>query len=79
MLGARFGISISRKVSKKAVTRNRIKRQIRAGVQLLLPRAKPGWHVVISVRSAAVNCQYAEFLQELEQQLTKLEVIDGHQ
>ncbi|MEM9904253.1 MAG: ribonuclease P protein component [Cyanobacteria bacterium P01_D01_bin.44] len=79
LLGPCFGISISRKVSKRAVIRNRIKRQIRAGLQQLLPRAAPGWHVVISVRSAAVECKYDEFLRELEQQLTALEVIDGHQ
>ncbi|MEM8809455.1 MAG: ribonuclease P protein component [Cyanobacteria bacterium P01_G01_bin.38] len=79
LLGPCFGISISRKVSKRAVIRNRIKRQIRAGLQQLLPRADPGWHVVISVRSAAVKCKYDEFLRELEQQLTALEVIHGHQ
>ena len=76
-LGPYFGISISRKVSKKAVIRNRIKRQIKAGLQALLPRAHPGWYVVISVRSSGVKCQCDEFLRELEQQLLTLEVIDG--
>ncbi|NEP15973.1 MAG: ribonuclease P protein component [Leptolyngbya sp. SIO4C1] len=75
--GSRFGISISRKVSKKAVVRNRIKRQIRAALRSLLPQVQAGWQVVISVRSAGAACQYDEFLRELEKLLAKLEVIDG--
>ena len=39
---SRLGISISQKVSKKAVIRNRIKRQIRAALRQLLPRLSPG-------------------------------------
>ena len=37
LLVSRFGIAVSQKVSKKAVVRNRIKRQIRAAIQVLLP------------------------------------------
>jgi ribonuclease P protein component len=46
----RFGISVSQKVSKRAVQRNRIKRQLRAVCRHLLPRVTPGWDVVIVVR-----------------------------
>jgi ribonuclease P protein component len=77
-LGTRFGVSISRKVSKKAVIRNRLKRQIHTAIQQLLPVVKPGWWVVITVRSAGVECEYCDFLRELEQLLAKLEVINGH-
>lgn len=74
----RMGISISQKVSKRAVVRNRIKRQIRAGWRHLLPRLKPGWDVVIVVQPAAVGCNYGEFLRELEQLLVEAEVLDGN-
>jgi ribonuclease P protein component len=74
---SRIGISISKKVSKKAVVRNRIKRQIRAILRQLLPRLKSGWNIVISVRSQAVECDYQQFLQELEQLLAKAEVLNG--
>ncbi|CAN5848655.1 hypothetical protein BH23CYA1_BH23CYA1_20860 [soil metagenome] len=67
-----FGISISRKVSKRAVVRNRIKRQIRAVLQRFLPDVAPGWQVVIVVRSAAVECEFDDFLRELEYLLKKL-------
>lgn len=74
----RIGISISQKVSKKAVIRNRIKRQIRAALRQMLPQLLPGWDLVIIVKPKATECNYAEFLQELEQLLVKAEVIHGH-
>jgi ribonuclease P protein component len=76
----RLGISVSTKVSKRAVVRNRIKRQIRAAFRSLLPRIAPGWLLVVIVHPSAVQaqCDYGQFLQELEQLLTEAEVIDGH-
>lgn len=71
-----FGISISQKVSKKAVIRNRIKRRIKAVLGQLLPRCRSGWQVVIIVRPAAIECDYSKFLQELEQLLISAEVIN---
>ena len=77
-LPTRIGISISQKVSKKAVIRNRIKRQIRAILRQMLPQLVPGLDVVIIVKPIATECNYGEFLQELEQLLVKAEVIHGH-
>lgn len=74
----RIGISISQKVSKKAVVRNRIKRQIRAILRQLLPRISPGWQLIIVVHPGAQACEYAQFLGELEQLLAQAEVINGH-
>lgn len=76
----RIGISISTKVSKRAVIRNRIKRQIRAAFRSLLPQIAPGWSLVVVVQPEAVlsKCDYQQFLQELKQLLAKAEVINGH-
>ena len=74
---SRFGITISQKVSKRAVVRNRLKRQVRAVIQKLLPQFKPGLWIVIVLRSPAVECDYWQFLQELEQLFLKLEVFNG--
>lgn len=74
----RMGISISQKVSKRAVVRNRIKRQIRAAWRQLLPQVSPGWDVVIIVKPTADQCNYAEILQELKQLLVEAEVLNGY-
>ncbi|HEY9666198.1 MAG TPA: ribonuclease P protein component [Coleofasciculaceae cyanobacterium] len=74
----RLGISISQKVSKKAVVRNRIKRQIRAAIRQLLPQISRGWRLIVVVRPGAQECEYAQFLRELEQLLAEAEVLNGH-
>jgi len=76
----RIGISISTKVSKKAVVRNRLKRQITAVLYELLPKLAPQWRLVVVVKPTAAQqeCGSKQFLQELEQLLVKAEVINGH-
>ena len=59
----RFGIIISTKVSKKAVIRNKFRRQIRAIIRLNLPLLKEGFDVVIIVFPLILDKNY----QELEQ------------
>lgn len=74
---SRIGFSISQKVSKRAVIRNRIRRQLSAAIQTLLPSIAPGWKIVIVVRPEATQCDYHQFLQELKQLLADAEVING--
>lgn len=72
----RFGISVSQKVSKKAVLRNLLKRRVKAAVRQLLPQLNWGWLVVIGVRASATTCEYDEILRELKQLLVAAEVIN---
>ena len=74
-LSACFGISISKKVSKRAVVRNRIKRQLQAIIYDWLSLISPGWQIVIVVRPSAVECEFTDFLRELEYLLKKLNVL----
>ena len=76
----RIGISISTKVSKRAVVRNRLKRQIAAALHQLLPKLSPGWRLVVVVKPTAAEsrCVTQQFLQELEQLLAQAEVFNGH-
>ncbi|AUT03325.1 ribonuclease P protein component [Nostoc sp. CENA543] len=80
LTSTKIGISVSTKVSKKAVVRNRIKRQITAALQQLLPKIAPGWRLVLIVKPTAAGdeCGSQQFLQELEQLLAKAEVLNGH-
>lgn len=75
---SQFGISVSQKVSKKAVIRNHIKRQIKAVIRLLLPRISLGYKVVVVVKRNATECKYEHFLRELKELLFNAEIIHGH-
>jgi ribonuclease P protein component len=74
----RFGISVSKTVSKKAVVRNLLKRQVKAALRQMLPQITSGWSVVIGVRPSAQGCEYVEILRELEQLLTSAGIFDGY-
>jgi ribonuclease P protein component len=75
-----IGISVSTKVSKRAVVRNRLKRQIAAALHQLLPKISQGWRLVVIVKPGAAEskCVTQQFLQELEQLLAQAEVLNGH-
>ncbi|MEM9008411.1 MAG: ribonuclease P protein component [Cyanobacteria bacterium P01_F01_bin.86] len=73
-----IGISISRKVSKRAVIRNRIKRRIQAVLRQLLPQCQKGCLIAIVVHPKAIQCEYRQFLRELEKLLVDAEVINGN-
>lgn len=73
-----LGVVVSKKVSKRAVHRNRLRRQIQAAFQALLPHLRGGWQGIIIVQNSALGCTYGQILPELEKILKKAEVLDGH-
>jgi len=76
----KIGIAISTKVSKRAVVRNKIKRQMTAALHQLLPKLLPGWRLVLIVKPTTTEseCETQKFLQELEQLLAQTEVLNGY-
>jgi len=44
---SRFGFIVGQKVSKKATTRNKVKRRMRAAVKKELPNIKPGFDIIL--------------------------------
>ena len=73
-----IGISVSKKVSKKAVVRNRIKRQIKGVIRTKLHELSLGWKIVIVVKPKAIECKYEHFLRELEKLLKQAKIINGY-
>ncbi|MGQ9872205.1 ribonuclease P protein component [Leptodesmis sp.] len=78
-LPTRIGFSISLKVDKRAVVRNRIRRRLQAIVRQLLPFMGGSWDLLVIVHPQATQCDYLQFLQELEQLLVDAEVLHGYQ
>ncbi|NBD96187.1 MAG: ribonuclease P protein component [Gammaproteobacteria bacterium] len=63
---ARLGMAVSRRVSKRAVDRNRIRRQIRETFRLCRDRIEPMDYVVVA-RSAARHADRRVLREMLEQ------------
>ena len=63
---SRFGFVISVKISKKAVTRNKIKRQLREIIKRNLPNIKTGIDIVIISRPEIIAKKYQETKEEVE-------------
>ncbi|MFA5754278.1 MAG: ribonuclease P protein component [Patescibacteria group bacterium] len=63
---SRFGILINTKVSKKAVVRNRIRRQIRAIIRLQLDKLPTGLDIVIIVFPLILDKEYTEIGQIID-------------
>ena len=68
----RLGVLVSIKVSKKAVVRNKIKRQIKELVQKELPDIKTGKDLVIIVFSEILSKNFKELGEALALALKKL-------
>jgi ribonuclease P protein component len=69
---SRFGILISAKISKKAVIRNRFKRQLREIIHEELPKLKTGYDVVLIVLPLILDKNFEELKKFLIFGLEKL-------
>jgi ribonuclease P protein component len=52
---SRFAVNISKKIDKRAVYRNRLRRQINEALRLNLALLPSGYRVLVSVRRSAVS------------------------
>lgn len=71
----RIGVSISKKVAKHAVERNRLKRLIKEIVRHRIAQISPGQDLVIIARKHSVNLDYEQVEQSLLQLFDKARLI----
>lgn len=72
---SRFGFIVSRKVSKKAVLRNKIKRRLREKIRRELPWLKKGIDGVIIVNPAAAKEKSQEIIKSLNRIFFRVKLI----
>jgi len=71
---SRFGILVSVKISKKAVERNRIKRQIREIIRLDLDKIKPSYDVITITLGPILGKTYQEIEKSVQNHFKKLKL-----
>jgi ribonuclease P protein component len=72
---SRFAFVVSTKVSKSAVKRNRLRRQLREIIRLRLDQIKPGYDVVIMARPASLGLKFEELTKELVKRFKKASLL----
>ena len=70
---SRFGFIVSKKISKKAVERNSIKRKIREVVKNNIQNIKPGFDCIFIAISGINDKKYQEIEKAVKKHLKKLE------
>jgi len=68
----KFGIVVSKKISKKAVERNRIRRKIYKEVGEILPKIKKNLKVVFLVKKAILEATDEDIKSEVKKGLEKI-------
>ena len=72
---SRFAVVVSNKVSKKAVERNRLKRQFKDILRLARLKIKPGFDIVFFIKDSSLNKDYDQFLGAVTKILEKAELL----
>lgn len=72
---SRFAVVVGVKVSKKAVVRNRLKRQVRAIVQEVLPQVTPGYDVLFFMKPAGARGSFDELKEQVLASLKKAKLL----
>lgn len=68
---SRFGLIVSARVAKKAVARNRLRRQLSEVLRLNLSNIKQGFDIVLVAKIKALDIQYRELEETLLDLLKK--------
>lgn len=74
-LNNRFAIVVSKKISKKAVERNKIRRRIYEVLRLNLDKIKTPYDIVFLVKKGVISLEYCEIESEIMYILKKSKLL----
>ena len=72
---SRFGIVVSKHVSKRAVDRNRVKRLLRESIMSVISKVSSGYDVVIIARQNIMSLDFSEVNNDLNNVFQKARII----
>lgn len=72
---SKFAFIVSKKIDKRAVKRNQVKRRLAAGVQAFLPKIKSGFKIIFLAKKNILNLTPAELTKEIKSALQKIKIL----
>lgn len=72
---SRFGFIVGSNISKKAVSRNLIKRRLRTVIEKNLPIIKKGFDIIVITRPQIIEKNYQEIEQDILGALKQLKLL----
>ncbi len=72
----RVGFVVSKRIAKRAVDRNYIKRLLSEAMRVFLPGLQSGWDIVVSARQKASTADLRTLEQELLTLLRKAQLLE---
>jgi ribonuclease P protein component len=73
----RVGFVVSKRISKLAVKRNRIKRLLSEAIRPMLPEVSGGWDIVISARQAIVDADLSTLQHDIVTLLRRARLLEA--
>ncbi len=70
----RIGLIVSRKVARKAVQRNKVKRRLREILRSWIPHLHPGWDIIVVARPPAREATFHELRRVLWDLVTQADL-----
>jgi len=67
----RFAFVVSKKIDKRAVVRNSLKRKVRASVEEIFDKIETGWDFVFYPKTKTIGAEKKHVLEELEKTFLK--------
>jgi len=72
---SRFGFIVNKKVSKKAVIRNKTKRRMRETIKSLFSKIEKGWDIVLIAIPGIEKEEFGELEKNIEETLKNAEIL----
>ncbi|MEN9202619.1 MAG: ribonuclease P protein component [Thermostichus sp. DG_1_6_bins_120] len=72
---SQVGLVVSKRVSKSAVRRNRLRRQLREILRSLCPNLKPGYRLLLIAKASLLGCSWAQLQAEVQRLLQRASLL----
>jgi ribonuclease P protein component len=68
---SRFAFAVSKKVDKRAVIRNRVRRKVRGCIEKNILNIKPGYNFIFIIKKEAIDAKEDDICQSIYKELDK--------